>query len=404
MCSTDANGLLDLVEVRRREQSRAEATTLKLMLDFADARQAEAEATLTGQQLHWAVSAIADELADVLDCSVNRVRNQLYRARLVRAQLPNTWLGFLTGELTAYALCEIGLIAGRLEQDASFARLDQRVMTYARTHSTAQLLQWLARRVASLEPQTAAERRSRARDERRVFITHGEADSELWAKLPTEAALAIEASLRASLKAKTGDDERSIDQYLADQVHRRLTRTPDDETLVHTEVVVTVPVTTLAGLNEAPGATLDERVLLPAGTVRALAVAEGTVFHRAITDPVGTILDVTRLGRCYTGTLRTAITIRDGRCQFPGCTRPGIEIDHITPWPAGPTTASNGQLLCKRHHQLKTFGIVTIDSHQGTHLWTLPSGRRRPPQRVTHPPGAGLPQPIALDIEYLPTG
>jgi len=136
-----------------------------------------------------------------------------------------------------------------------------------------------------------------------------------------------------------------------------------------------------------------------ASTVRELASLDGTVFHRVVTDPFGGVLDVTRLGRFFTGNLRTAIEVRDGGCQFPGCGRTAQrgEIDHppstscreVPPvaWPDGPTSGDNGQKLCKRHHQLKTAGVLHPEhTEQGT-LWTFPSGRQARSHRAEHPPG-----------------
>jgi hypothetical protein len=200
--------------------------------------------------------------------------------------------------------------------------------------------------------------------------------------------------VRASVQAKSADDERTIDQFLADEVYARLTQDADGSNLVKTDVVLTLPVGTLAGLDDEPGATLDERVLLPAETVRELASRPGTVFHRAITDSAGHILDVTRLGRFFTGDLRTAIKIRDGRCTVPWCTSQIVEIDHVTPWPEGPTSAANGHGLCKRHHQLKTAGVMVAEHTDQGVLWVLPSGKRSRPHRAKHPPGW---------IQWLPT-
>jgi hypothetical protein len=41
---------------------------------------------------------------------------------------------------------------------------------------------------------------------------------------------------------------------------------------------------------------------------------------------------------------------------MPGCRRRAdlCDLDHTTPWPTGPTTASNLGPLCRRHHNQKT--------------------------------------------------
>lgn len=370
-------------------QARAEARVLNLMIEYADAAQAEAELEKNRTKRGYLVSVIADELAAELGSSVHWVQHTLGRARLARAKLPRTWEAFRAGQISAYAIREIGRHASRLELDDSFAQIDSRLSRYAATHTAAQTSTWLRRRAQTLEPLSAAQREANAERDRRVSFFHDDENggSSMWLQLPTQKMLEIESSARASLEAKATDDERSTDQFLADEIHARLTQDTDGTSLVSATVVVTVPVTTLAGLDDTPGATLDERVLLPAEVIRELAGQPGTVFQRAITDPVGGILDVTRLGRFFTGDLRTAIKIRDGKCTVPWCTSQTAEIDHITPWPQGPTSADNGQGPCKRHHQLKTSGVLTPvrTSTQGI-LWMLPSGRSHRAHQANHPP------------------
>ncbi len=48
------------------------------------------------------------------------------------------------------------------------------------------------------------------------------------------------------------------------------------------------------------------------------------------------------------------VRARDRRCRFPGCrARPmRCDLDHVVPWAAGPTSASNLCCLCRHHHRL----------------------------------------------------
>ncbi|OBG17725.1 HNH endonuclease, partial [Mycolicibacterium celeriflavum] len=78
------------------------------------------------------------------------------------------------------------------------------------------------------------------------------------------------------------------------------------------------------------------------------------------------------------------VRMRDLTCRFPGCGRPAqcCDIDHTTPYPAGPTHPSNTKCLCRIHHLLKTFGGWLDEQRaDGTVTWTAPSGRTY----VTHP-------------------
>ncbi|HIW91807.1 MAG TPA: HNH endonuclease [Candidatus Corynebacterium avicola] len=75
---------------------------------------------------------------------------------------------------------------------------------------------------------------------------------------------------------------------------------------------------------------------------------------------------------------------RDGHCRFPSCTVPAsqCENDHIVsspytdPTSDGATHVSNGQKLCKPHHQAKTEGAWTCHTSDGGYTihWTGPDG------------------------------
>ncbi len=383
--------LLGALGEAHAEQTRAEARVLNLMVEAADARQAEAELEESASRRRYLGSCIADEIAVETNSTVNFVQSSLFRARLVRSRMPRTWAEFEAGRITAYAVREVGRHAAKLQREASFDKFDHQCASYAVEHTGPQTSAWAKRRVATLEPTTLAEREADAAAGRDVDFSYDDdaGGGEMWLRLPTQQMLDIERSVYASLDAKAADDERTVAQYLADQVHARLTSDADGNTLVSTEIMVAVQVTTLAGLDDDPGATLDERVLLPASVVRELAALEGTVFHRVVTDPFGGVLDVTRLGRFFTGALRTAVEVRDGGCQFPGCMRATArgEVDHIVPWPEGLTSGDNGQKLCKRHHQLKTAGVLEAEHTDDGIIWTFPSGHRARSHRAEHPPG-----------------
>jgi hypothetical protein len=69
----------------------------------------------------------------------------------------------------------------------------------------------------------------------------------------------------------------------------------------------------------------------------------------------GRILDIGRTSRIFPPHIRKAITARDQGCAFPECTMPApwCEAHHITYWSqGGPTSTSNGVLLCSHHHHL----------------------------------------------------
>jgi hypothetical protein len=70
------------------------------------------------------------------------------------------------------------------------------------------------------------------------------------------------------------------------------------------------------------------------------------------------------------------------RCSFYDCARRArsCDLDHDTPWPRGPTSVTNLDPKCRRHHNAKTIGVVqtTLTAGPGTGRrsvrWRLPGG------------------------------
>jgi len=89
------------------------------------------------------------------------------------------------------------------------------------------------------------------------------------------------------------------------------------------------------------------------------------------------ILDLGRTQRLFTEPQRLAISIRDGGCLFPNCTRPpsGCEVHHINQWQRdhGHTNVTDGVLLCRHHHMLLHNNHWNIHRHNHTYWLTPPT-------------------------------
>ncbi|UXA10851.1 HNH endonuclease [Mycobacterium sp. SMC-8] len=90
--------------------------------------------------------------------------------------------------------------------------------------------------------------------------------------------------------------------------------------------------------------------------------------------------------------LAAFVRARDLFCRFPGCTVPAehCDLDHVLPWPYGPTHPSNLNCKCRTHHLAKTFWDGWRDEQlpDGTVIWTTPAGLRYttvPGSRVLFP-------------------
>ena len=92
---------------------------------------------------------------------------------------------------------------------------------------------------------------------------------------------------------------------------------------------------------------------LSAGELRRLCCDADLI--PAVLGAASEVLDVGRSCRLVTPAIRTALTLRDGGCIFPGCQAPAIVCDahHDVPWWAGGVTSLwNTCLLCAQHHAL----------------------------------------------------
>ncbi len=112
---------------------------------------------------------------------------------------------------------------------------------------------------------------------------------------------------------------------------------------------------------------------MAAATLRKIACDADII--PAVLGTQGEILDLGRKTRLFTPAQRLALIARDQGCTFPNCTIPApwCEAHHITYWSnGGPTTASNGALLCSAHHHLVHKEQWTITSRHGTPWFTPP--------------------------------
>ncbi len=162
-------------------------------------------------------------------------------------------------------------------------------------------------------------------------------------------------------------DPRSMDQRAADAFCAWLlnTQTPD-ELSTAAQIEILVEEATLTGVSDQPGFTRDGKIPVPARNLRdwLRAQTEQLSWYQLLHPPPEdrpsgeNLLAVHAEGRYPPERLRVALWFRDRTCSAPGCNVPAehCDIDHIIPWPEGETNAENLELLCRRHHRLKSWG------------------------------------------------
>lgn len=350
-----------------------------MMLQSVRLLEAEAEKIEGAHARDVAMRSIPLEIAVATGWSEHQAQNRIFAARRVRSDAPATWLAFTAGRIDAARVTAISSALDQLTLAASKAALDQSVVAYAETHTVGELRGWLKRFVASIEPELAADRATAEREARSVRVSHVD-DAMAWvmAYVPSVAATAIEKRLDHAARMMT-DDDRTLDQRRADLFMAWLTNAENSEPSLRADVAVVVPAEVLAGASDAMAESADGSWVTPASWLLDYAGADDIVWHRLLTDPAGEVLDYTYIGRFASDQLTAALNFRDRVCRAPGCTKSARDCDqdHLRPWPDGPTAGRNLGALCRRHHRMKSHGVLT---------WTLPSGQSVPADRHAHAP------------------
>jgi len=267
--------------------------------------------------------------------------------------------------------------------DALATAVQERVLPRAGRQTTGQLRASLSRAVLAADPAAAEIRHQRAVADRRVTVRPlADGMAGLWALLPADGAAALYTRLDRLARGAAADDPRPMDARRADALLAlTLTDAPAGDMAgpppVPAQVHVTVSVATALGFADEP-ARLAGHGPVPASMARRLA-RRGS-WRRVRTDPdTGAVTDVGRTRYAPSAALADLVRTRDFTCRFPGCRQPAhrCDLDHITPWPDGPTTAANLATLCRHHHRLKHQAgwRVEVDD-PATLTWTSPTGHR----------------------------
>jgi len=315
----------------------------------------------------------------------------------IRLQLAVELAGRLTATATALRAGHLDLPKTRVIveavtglDDPLATAVQHRVLPGAAQQTTGQLRASLARAVLAADPAAAETRHQRAVADRQVTIRPlPDGMAGLWALLPADAATALYARLDRLARRAAVDDPRSMDARRADAL---LTLTLTDPPItgspragsatagpppVPARVHITVPAATALGLTNTPG-DLAGHGPIPASMARRLA--QHGSWRRVTLDPVtGAVTDVGRTPYTPSAALADLIRTRDRTCRFPGCRHPAgrCDLDHITPWPAGPTTAANLTAVCRHHHRLKHQTSWHLEADDpATLTWTSPTGHR----------------------------
>lgn len=99
------------------------------------------------------------------------------------------------------------------------------------------------------------------------------------------------------------------------------------------------------------------------------------------------------------------VKFRHKTCRFPNCnvSQRFCDLDHVIPWPDGPTSPSNLMALCRRHHRLKQRPGWSVQLlPDATTVWTDPVGRELTTRPVDLLGSSLPPAPSGADAGWSP--
>ena len=336
---------------------------------WAAAGQARALAELTGRriaddpnELPYAV----EEVALALSCSRTAAGTKVALALDLAQRLPGTLDAWEQGRICHSRARALSEGTSRLSaDDAGF--VEEQLLGPAETLSPSRLKVKVAGLADALDPREIEDRHQDAAAGRKVIKEAREDGMAcLWALLPADDAATVWAGIAARAEHRRGpDDRRTADQRRADaltdlaRLYLTDAMTPDPATGKPTpprvpawaQVQLTLPADLLLATSTEP-ATLRGHGPIP--TSMALRIAADAQWQRIIYHPLtGALLDVGTTRHDPPPALREFVLARDRTCTWPNCNQPRVDLDHIIPYPAGPTAEGNLDAKCRHHHRTK---------------------------------------------------
>jgi hypothetical protein len=331
-------------------------------------------------------ASVVEEAARLLRIPRGQASTLLENARRLAGEFAPTLLALADGRLTG-SQAQVILAESCFLPAAARPAFEAELLAEAPALTRPALIARARKLRERVHPETIAARRAKAEADRCVELRPLE-DGMAWLGLylPAEKAVAAFNRIQDTALALQGPGEpRTLTQLRVDVAADLLlcaTCAPGaaDGSCpgMTTQVMVTVPILTLLGLDDTP-ADLEGYGPIPAQVARRLA-GDAPSFTRLLTDPVsGAVLAMDRRQYRPTKAQRRFLRGRDRRCRFPGCRRSvrACDLDHTLAWHrGGRTDVDNLAYLCPLHHALKTAGLWTVTQPKpGTVVWTSPAGR-----------------------------
>ena len=342
------------------------------------------------------------ELACALTWTHNAAGKQLWFAMDLLNRLPAVHAALLAGWIDQPKAWIFSDVLMPVDDADEARRIADLVLPEATDLTTAEIARKLRRLIAQVDPEAARRRAERSKEGRRVEAGTDTAGTG-WVNafgLPVQRVAAAMERLDALARAaRNHGDHRSIDQLRADTFLDLLEGRYTGPTPIMRKGVVelTVPLTTLMGLDDLPG-DLAGWGPVCADIARQTAAQQHTdgdaQWRFSVHDEHGNLVAHGLTKRRPPAKLAAFIRADTTRCIAPGCHRPAThcELDHrIRRADGGLTHEGNLEPLCPRHHDCKDEGgWHYLEIRHNVYLWISPRQRRYVVDRRAEPEGKSL--------------
>ena len=384
---------------------------------IAGARRLAAIAELTRRRIDvddhrvlWAFDpwdSTAAEVAAAMAIGPRRASGQMRIAEALRERLPQIAALYCKGALSTRLVSTITWGTRLVQGDEAWANIDaalaDRAVNWERL-SEDKLRVAVEAQVTRYDPD--AQRRTEVTTRGRDF-TIGACDDDtetvsVWGRLMAPAAAVMQQRIITMVNGLCADDPRSAGERRSDAAGAIAdgndtlacrcgsSDCPTADAKPQSHVVIRViadqtAVTDATETTEEPVTKAEQRpaasaLLLGHGALPNALLAEA-IRNGATIKPIRTPGVEPELRYRPSDELAEFVRMRDLFCRFPGCdvAADRCDLDHVRPWPWGPTHASNLNCKCRKHHLMKTFwtgvgGWADQQLPDGTVIWTAPSG------------------------------
>jgi len=387
----DPSAVLAAVRFERSIADQAEANLLRLAVDWAAMHSADsiedaacfgdAPVPVAGPGAPLVAEFSIHEFASAIGLPTEVGKTYVGEAVELRYRLPRVWRRVERGDLQAWRARRIARTTMCLTPEAA-AYLDHHIAQVAHRIGPSAVDRLIEEAIARFMPDEARARAEQAAEHRRFDVHTGFVSTDGTVDVTGTLDLADAVDLDAAVTQiasglKECGSEQSLDVRRAlaagELARRQLTfdfqpedGTTDKQVLLHLHVRAdeTGGIDPVAHLDALPLMLEQVKTWCRDGHVTVKPVID---LNDRLSTEAYEIPD----------RIRQQVLLINPTCVFPFCGRKsrGLDLDHVIPWPLGPTATDNLAPLCRSHHRAKTFGgwtyrVIT----PGTYAWRSPHG------------------------------